>query len=294
MSILNKLADRKLIHPPSWLPTNVHYLTLMGSVAYGTTSDTSDNDVYGFVIPPKDMIFPHLRGEILDFGTQKKRFSQWQQHHIKSDKKSYDFQVFSIVRYFHLCMGNNPNMIDSLFTPVNCVLHSTAIGEMVRENRKMFLHKGCWHTFKGYAYSQLHKMTIKDPTGKRRELIDKHGYDTKYAYHLVRLLNEVEQILTEGDLDLKRNREQLKSIRRGEWKENDVREYFTRKESELETVYTHSLLPWGPDEDAIKTLLLNCLEHHYGSMGDALIIGNESQIAIREIADICHRLLATG
>jgi hypothetical protein len=29
----------------------------------------------------------------------------------------------------------------------------------------------------------------------------------KFAYHVVRLIGEVEQILTEGDIDLRRNRE---------------------------------------------------------------------------------------
>lgn len=53
---------------------NVHYETIMGSVAYGVSSDTSDMDVYGFAIPPKDDVFPHLRGEILCFGKQHKRF----------------------------------------------------------------------------------------------------------------------------------------------------------------------------------------------------------------------------
>lgn len=79
--------------------------------------------------------------------------------------KQYDFQIFSIVKYFQLCMENNPNMLDSLFTPVNCVIHSTQIGNLVRENRKMFLHKGCWPKLKGYAFSQLHKASIKEYKG---------------------------------------------------------------------------------------------------------------------------------
>ena len=95
-------------------------------------------------------------------------------------------------------MENNPNVIDSLFTPATCVLHCTRIGAMVRENRKLFLHRGAWPKFKGYAYSQLHKLAIKQPIGKRAELVAKHGYDTKFAYHVVRLLGEVEQIAHEA------------------------------------------------------------------------------------------------
>ena len=68
MSTLQRLTDRGLVKPPRWLPANVQYETIMGSVAYGVSSDTSDVDVYGWAIPPKEDIFPHLRGEILGFG----------------------------------------------------------------------------------------------------------------------------------------------------------------------------------------------------------------------------------
>ena len=127
-------------------------------------------------------------------------------------------------------MENNPNVIDSLFTPVNCVLHSTRVGNLVRENRKLFLHNGAWPKFKGYAYSQLHKLSIKEPQGKRAELVAEHGYDTKFAYHVVRLLPEVEKILIEGDIDLQRNNEQLKAIRRGDWTEDRLRAWCSDKE----------------------------------------------------------------
>ena len=114
--------------------------------------------------PEKNMVFPQLVGHIEGFGKQKKRFEQYQQHHIKSkdDNKEYDITIYSIVKYFQLCMDNNPNMVDSLFVPRRCVLYTTAIGEHVRENRKLFLHKGCFHKFKGYAYSQINKLKNKN------------------------------------------------------------------------------------------------------------------------------------
>lgn len=272
MSLIDRLHKRGLINPPYFLIHNTHYEVMMGSIAYGVSEDTSDVDVYGFCIPPKDVIFPHLRGEILGFGKQINRFEQYQQHHVedKEARKDYDISIYSIIRYFQLVMENNPNMIDSLFVPHRCVLHITKVGNMVRDQRKSFLHKGCWHKFKGYAYSQMHKMDIKEPEGKRKEMIEKFGYDVKFAYHVVRLLNEVEQILIEGDLDLERNREQLKSIRRGEWKVEEIREYFSKKEKELESVYLSSKLPYGPDEEKIKSLLLVCLEEHYGSLDQAI------------------------
>lgn len=298
MSIIQQLAERGIARPPKFLPANVHYETIMGSVAYGVSADTSDMDVYGFCIPPKDEIFPHLRGEIVGFGTQKQRFNQYQEHHLKDPDalggkgREYDVSIYNIVDYFQLVMKNNPNMIDSLFTHETCVLSITRIGQMVRDNRRMFLHKGCWHTFKGYAYQQVKKMAGHERTGKRVAIVEQFGYDVKFAYHVVRLLNEVEQILTEGDLDLMRNREQLKSIRRGEWTEQQIRDYFAKKEAELETLYQESKLPWGPDEPAIRQLLLNCLEEHYGSLEKCIVHPDAAVTALREVAAVLEKYRA--
>ncbi len=296
-STVRKLLDKGLISPPKFIADNVMYEVMMGSIAYGVSNDASDVDVYGFCIPPKDMVFPHLAGEILGFGQQIQRFEQYQQHHIKCADESkgyareYDLTIYSIVKYFDLCMQNNPNMIDSLFVPDNCVLHITKIGNMVKDKRQIFLHKGSWHKFKGYAYSQMHKMKSQNRTGKRQEIVAEFGYDVKFAYHVVRLLNEVEQILTEENLDLQRNREQLKSIRRGEWKLEDIENYFQEKEKLLETAYANSKLPHTPDQDKIKKLLVDCLEEYYGSLSKCLVIPGRQEKALREIVDIAKKAL---
>lgn len=288
-SVTEKLTSKGLIKPPRFVSANVCYETIMGSVAYGVSSDSSDMDVYGFCVPSKDIVFPHLTGEIPGFGRQKKRFDQFQQHHIDCEPKQYDLSIYNIVRYFHLCMECNPNMIDSLFTPRDCILHITQVGEMVRSARHKFLHKGSWHKFKGYAYSQLHKMSGKKAEGKRVELIEKYGYDVKFAYHTVRLLYEAEMILLEGDIDLRRHREHLKSIRRGEVKEQEIRDWAAAKEADLEKAYASSLLRYKPDETAIKALLLECLEHHYGSLSDCVVDESVFKQGIREIAAIVER-----
>ncbi len=287
MSVVQRLHKKGLIKPPPYVTGGTQYETLMGSVAYGVSSDTSDCDVYGFCIPPKDMVFPHLRGEIQGFGRQIQRFDQYQQHHVldRESRKTYDLQIYSIVKYFHLCMDNNPNMIDSLFTRNESVLHTTKIANHIRDNRRIFLHKGCWHKFKGYAYSQMHKMRIKNPDedSTRWESIQKHGYDVKFAYHVVRLLNEVEQILIEGDLDLMRNNDQLKEIRRGEWTIEQIEEYFMFKEKSLEEAYVKSTLQHSPDEDKIKRLLLEVLEEHYGSLAGCIETPSEYYNILKEI-----------
>ncbi len=295
-STLQRLTDRGLVRPPRWLPGNVQYETIMGSVAYGVSSDTSDMDVYGFAIPPKEDLFPHLRGEIPGFGKPLARFEQFQEHHIPDPHalagkgRVYDVTIFSIVKFFKLAMENNPNILDCLFTPATCVLHSTRVGNLVRERRGWFLHRGAWPKFKGYAYTQLHKLANKQPTGKRARIVAEHGYDTKFAYHIVRLLSEVEQILVEGDMDLQRNNEQLKSIRRGEWSEADLRRWFSEKESQLERLYAVSSLPAVPDESRLKGLLLECLEEHYGRLDAVIVNPDRAVVALRAIQEQLNRV----
>lgn len=370
--LINELEQRKLIQPPRWMATNTAYLTIMGSVAYGVSNDTSDMDIYGFCVPPKADLFPHLKGEIPGFGVQSQRFETWQQHHITDASamggsgRVYDFQISSIVKYVQLCMENNPNMIDSLFTPQNCVLHATPIANLIRDNRNKFLHKGCWPKFKGYAYSQLHKMEeparaslkkfeaslgitssnhlvsrlseledyIRDPAnqkfnwvpegakpfhqvlqetlssgdttrpthldvyrtllkkggqtpvGKRKILVETYGYDVKYAYHLVRLLLEVEQILTTGTIDLQRDKEMLKSIRNGSWIQDEIRKWAADKEADLEKIYASSQLPWGPDQATIKKILQECLEMHYGSLEGFLVQPDKTTQVLRGIQEL--------
>lgn len=293
-STVQQLVNKGLINPPSFLPTNVQMEVIMGSVAYGVSSDLSDLDIYGFCICPLEMTFPHLAGEIEGFGRHKKRFHQYEKHHVRYRENQYDLTIYNIVRYFTLLMENNPNIIDSLFVPENCVLHCTEVGRMVRDNRKLFLHKGAYHRFRGYAFSQLHKIRTKTPEegSKRHENVQEFGYDTKFAYHLVRLLDEAEQILTQGNLNLQNSREMLKAIRRGEWAEDQVVAYFDTKALELEKLYNSStILPYGPDEQAIKELLLNCLEHHYGSLDKAVVLPGRHEQALRDIIEVAQKSL---
>ena len=159
----------------------------------------SDWDVVGFCIPSKEEIFPHLTGNIPGFGKQKKPFATWDKHHIEYKDKEYDITIYSIVQFFDLCLGMNPNMVDLLFVPINCVLHSTAIGNLVRDNRHMFLSKLCWHKFKGYAYSQLNKAQNRS----HKLLDDVETFEDKHGIYRKTSYNDVLEEIKKRGLDTK-------------------------------------------------------------------------------------------
>lgn len=268
------------LNPPKWMQSNVHYEVIMGSNAYGISGDNSDLDIYGWAIPPKEMIFPHLAGHIPGFGPSPETFEQFQIHHVQVNDTEYDFTIYSIVKYFQLVLENNPNMIDSLFVPNNCVTHMSALGQIPRDARKMFLHKGSYAKFKGYAYSQMHKINTKanSENPKRQKSINDFGYDVKFATHTVRLLDECEQILVTKDIDLQRNNDQLKAIRRGEWTKEQVFSYVEMKEKVLEELFAKSTLRQEPEFDQIKKMLMSILETHYGSISEMVRIENNDSI----------------
>lgn len=285
---------------PTFLKSNVHYETIVGSHAFGV-ADTSvrrkvpDYDVYGFAIPPKDFIFKHLTGWIPGFGPEPPGFDQWHKHHmLESDvgagDKEWDLQIFGIVRFFELCRENNPNILDSLFTPEHCVIHSTQIGRMVRDRRRLFLSKLCWKKFRGYALAQLKKLNDKVPIGGRAEIVAKYGYDVKFAYHIVRLFDEAEQIMLEGDLDLQRSREVLKAIRRGEWSLEQLKSWVIDKDRALESAYVGCSLPERPPFEPLRQLLLHCLEEHYGSLEDCVAQLDWAEQGLRQIDDVLGQL----
>lgn len=238
-SVTKTLHSAGLIKPQAFVVGGVQYETIMGSEAYGVATDVSDKDIYGFCIPPKDYVFPHLDRKIIGFSTNIKTFEQFHQHHIKYNATQYDLTIFGIVKYFKLLMENNPNVLDSIFTREQCCVFKTKIADIIRDNRKIFLSKKLWHSFKGYAFRQLHMLIIKNPDkdSKRYWMYEKYGYDVKFAYHVIRLVNEAEQLLKTGDMDLMKDNEVLKSVRNGEWKLEEIREWFYDREKRFQEYY---------------------------------------------------------
>ncbi len=126
-------------------------------------------------------------------------------------------------------------------------------------------------------------------TGKRSQDIQQYGYDTKWAYHIVRLLLQCEQILVEHDLDIERNSEILKSIRRGEWTLEQIDEWFNNKEKSLETLYANSTLQDKPDEESLKRLLLQSLEMHYGTLTSTVVLTNNRDTLLAELESLVKK-----
>lgn len=114
----------------------------------------------------------------------------------------------------------------------------------------------------------------------RKDLVEKFGFDTKHAYHIIRLAEQCQQILEEGDMDITRCAEMLKSIRRGEWTLERVKERFLAKERILDELYTKSKLQYEPNMAFLREVLMSCIEMKYGRV-DAIQKSDDGMAAIK-------------
>jgi len=96
----------------------------------------------------------------------------------------------------------------------------------------------------------------------RAALEEKFGYDTKHAYHLVRLIRMCRETLTTGKVIVKRpDREELLAIRRGAWSYDQLIEFAEREDQVLNDLYkTTAALPKHPDKDKLDALCIKLVE----------------------------------
>lgn len=134
---------------------------------------------------------------------------------------------------------------------------------------------------------EQYKQLLTQLSNRERD-IRTHQFDVKFAYHTVRLLNECEQILVHGDLDLQHNNEHLKAIRRGEVSLEDIKLWFAQKERQLDDLYHKSTLPHGPDWQFGRTLLFNVFEHHYGSFSE-VVRHDDAHALLRELTTLVEK-----
>jgi len=145
----------------------------VGSHLYGTNTPTSDFDYSGVFLPTKALVFGFQRVEEVNLSiTDKDEAGKNTQNAV--DRKLYEFRKF-----VKLAMENNPNIIEQLFVNEPNIVYINDAGRALLEEKYKFPHKGLVKKFKGYAFSQKHKMIIR--TDKFHELENAFGYLKAYA-----------------------------------------------------------------------------------------------------------------
>ena len=164
-------------------------------------------------------------------------------------KKDPDMQIHEAAKFARLLMKGNPGIIECLFTEK--MQYCTNAWNKLRLYRDQFLTKRCVKQYLGYCQGQLHKLVH---AGGKSGLHTSGGkYNTKWAYHLIRLAHDAERIAKgefptvwkEGE-----ERELLMSIRRGEFSKEKIEQMGTAMIRKVD-----GMKPWDLPEEPDKRLL---------------------------------------
>jgi hypothetical protein len=141
-----------------YLHTNKHLQLLTcisGSKAYGLDTPQSDTDIKGVFYLPLESFYG------LEYTPQ-------------VSNETNDEVHYELARFIDLLGKNNPNILELLATPVDCVLYKHHIIDTIKPG--IFLSKLCCQTFAGYAIAQIKKAKglnkkIVNPIDKERKNI---------------------------------------------------------------------------------------------------------------------------
>lgn len=220
-----------------------------GSRAYGTNTVESDRDVVRvFVEKPKYIT-----------GTYSQKVAQYStaEEGQRSTRVDEDTAEYGLQKFAALCAQGNPSVLAVLF--LGGYDYMSDLGEKLIHHRSLFVSKDSGKRFGGYMVSQRMAMTgERNKRTNRPELVHTYGYDTKFAYHVIRLGMLGNELMNTGKIKLPMRDEDveiLMKIRAGKYSKDEVLEMSKKLETELDQAIKESILPDHADRDAISKLM---------------------------------------
>ena len=137
-----KTSDYDFLRTNEHLGKNIILLTLGGSYAYGTNTETSDVDVRGCALNSKKDILTN------------QNFEQFV-------NEATDTTIYAFNKLISLLSNCNPNTIEILGNKPEHYLYLSPIGRELLDNKKLFLSKRAAYTFGGYSTAQLRRLDNK-------------------------------------------------------------------------------------------------------------------------------------
>lgn len=240
--------DRQVAEP------NTILRGLVGSTVHGlNVPGKDDRDEMGVCIEPREYVIGL------------KHFEQWiyrtQPEGVKSGPGDLDLSVYSLRKWCRLALAGNPTILLLLYIPKECLSVCLPRGEQLRGLSGCFASRRALQAFLGYLTAQKQRLT-GERGGRhakpRTELVEKFGYDTKYAMHMVRLGFQGIEYGTTGKLSLpmqEEAREYCYAVREGKIEYGALMTRAGELERELKDLCEHSPLPADPNYTAVNNFL---------------------------------------
>lgn len=239
---------------------NTILLTQVGSGLHGVTVDSQDDrDEMGVCIEPPSCVI----------GLE--RFDQYQYRTQPEGKRSgpgdLDLVVYSLRKWAKLAAQGNPTVLLLLFAPEHQVVRRDEWGRSLQGRKDLFLSKDCGRRFIGYLDAQWDRMLgLRSRRTNRPELIDVYGFDTKFAYHAVRLGLQGVELLTTGHITLpipEPDRTWLRELRVGKHSKEEAVDRIEGLRAELDRLMDKADLPDRPDYGQLNEWLTGTYQSYW-------------------------------
>jgi len=237
---------------------NVILLSTVGSGAHGLAlPGTDDHDEMGVCIEPPSHVIGLRQFEQDVFRTKPEG--------ERSQHGDTDRTIYGARKFCRLALGGNPSILTLLYAPATV---ETEWGKSLLELAPAFSARSAGRAFLGYATQQRQRLLGErgQMNVKRPELVEKHGYDTKYAMHMLRLGFQGVEFLETGKLTLPMPEEErafVYSVREGKVDLNDVLTRAGELEQRLEDLLDTSPLPAKPDGDVVEEWLIGSYKWYW-------------------------------
>ncbi|MFY7067025.1 DNA polymerase beta superfamily protein [Nocardiopsis changdeensis] len=204
----------------------------------------NDRDEMGICVEPPEYVIG-LRG-----------FEQYmyrsQDDHVRSGPGDLDLTVYSLRKWMRLALDGNPTVLLPLFVPEDEIVGITDTGRDLRSRADRIVSRSAGRRFLGYLRAQRDRLegTRGGKHTNRPELVEQHGFDTKFAYHMVRLGLQGVELMETGRITLPMpadDREWLLALRRGEHTRAEALARAGELEERLAALCESADLPEEPD-----------------------------------------------
>jgi len=224
----------------------------VGSGLHGVTTGTDDRDEMGVCIEPPAYVIGNSRFEQYQYRTQPEG--------VRSGAGDLDLVVYSLRKWARLAAAGNPTVLLLLILPADEIVLNTWVGRELQKNPELFISRAAGRRFIGYLESQRAQMLgIRGRRHTNRpELVEVYGFDTKFAYHAVRLGLQGVELLSTGSITLpipEPDRTWLRELRNGQHTLNEALDRMRDLEDQLAHLSSFAAWPKAADRKSIDLWL---------------------------------------
>ena len=241
-------------------PRDIIHLFVGGSQLHGAKVHGYDDlDIYGCYIEPPTHILGlrSIEHFVWSSGSQRD----------KNTADDVDVTMYSLHRWGELILKGNPAILHFLYATNQSECRDW--DEQIAPHRDTFLSKRSAEQYLGFAESQRMRLTGERGMGRhgqRPDLIEKYGFDVKFAMHYARLLYECRELLKEKKLTLPRpepERTHLIAIRSGQYTQGEVFAAGRELKAECEALLAVSDLTEVPDLKEVSRIISSAYLQHW-------------------------------